>query len=186
MHNNTIYLAFLRGINVGGNKKVPMAEWKTLLKDLGYTDPITILNSGNAIFKAPETPTEELENAIAEALEAHFGFPVPTIVRRYADLHALYESDPFAAEEVTKSIRLYISFLKEEPGSDPEPLPWQSEDGSYRILARHGREILSVLDVGVTGTPKAMEMLEKSYGKGITTRNWNTLHRIEKKVTTLK
>ncbi|MEX0289587.1 MAG: hypothetical protein AB3N14_10805, partial [Flavobacteriaceae bacterium] len=62
-------------------------------------------------------------------------------------------------------------------------LTWDSEDGAYRILEHQNKNILSVLDLSVSQTPKAMEILEKAYGKQqITTRNWKTIERIVKKL----
>ena len=86
--------------------------------------------------------------------------------------------------EVTKDTRLYISFLPEERQADLT-IPWTSEDGSFRILKKEGRNIFSTLDLSLSKTPKAMEILEKTYGKDMTTRNWNTIARILKKAESL-
>ena len=62
-------------------------------------------------------------------------------------------------------------------------MPWSSPDNSFHILEKRGKDILSVLDLSKSKTPKAMEILEKTYGKSnITTRNWKTILRIEKKL----
>lgn len=175
------YIAFLRGINVGGHHKVPMAELRTEMEKLGFENVITILNSGNIIFDGPSDTPENIEKILSAHLQKVFGFAIPTMVRTADMILALLQADPFSNEQVTKDIRLYISFLR----SDKEAglsIPWSSEDGSYRILDKRDKMIISVLDVSVTKTPKAMEALEKNYGKDITTRNWNTIKRIEKKL----
>ncbi|MEM6841093.1 MAG: DUF1697 domain-containing protein [Bacteroidota bacterium] len=181
MNNTNQYIAFLRGINVGGHKKVPMADLRKRIETLGFTQVTTILNSGNVIFSAPEGEKVTLEAAIAKDLERFFGFPVPVLVRRAEVISHLLEADPFQNIEVTKDIRLYVSFLKEEPFT-PITLPWSTEDSSYRILEVKDRAVCSVLDLSVTQTPKGMEALEQLFGKNITTRNWNTLVRITKKL----
>ena len=174
-------VAFLRGINVSGHHTLPMARLKEEMISLGYQNPITILNSGNVIFEAEESSTTKIESQLASHLESVFQFPVPTIVKSISTIESLLGADPFDGIEVTKDTRLYISFLMTDPNPDL-PIPWESEDGSYRILSSMENCILSVLDLSKSQTPKAMEILEKKYGKNITTRNWNTLLRIEKKL----
>lgn len=175
------YVAFLRGINVGGHHKVPMADLRAEMAKLKCENILTILNSGNVIFDTPEKEADALEEKLASHLEKAFGFPIPTIVRSVAVIEDLLKNDPFEGIELTKERRFYISFLQKEVEAEID-LPWESEDGSYLILEKRGKNIISLLDISVTKTPQAMDALEKMYGKGITTRNWNTLKRIEKKI----
>ncbi len=175
------YIALLRGINVGGHHKVPMAELRTEFEQIGFENITTILNSGNIIFEAKVGNTDDIENTICTHLENHFHFPIPTIVRTTETIHDLFLSQPFEKVTLTKDIRLYISFLKSDTKSDLK-LPWTSEDGSYKIISKRDKNILSILDLSVSQTPKAMEALEKHFGKDITTRNWNTIEKIEKKL----
>ncbi len=177
----TQYIAFLRGINVGGHKKVPMAELRKRMEALGFAQVITILSSGNVIFTASDSEEITLEADIAKELEQSFGFPIPVLVRKAETVAHLLESNPFQEIKVTKDMRLYVSFLKEEPPNLPT-LPWANEDSSYRILEVKDRIVCSVLDLSITQTTKGMEALEQQFGKDITTRNWNTLLRIAKKL----
>ncbi|MFH6603110.1 DUF1697 domain-containing protein [Maribacter algicola] len=177
----TTYVAFLRGINVGGHHKVPMAELKKEMTKMGFTNVETLLNSGNVLFDSEENRLMDLEKGISDRLEKTFGFPIPTLIRNIDLIHDLLNEDPFKNIVVTKDIRLYVSFLNIDV-KDPTPLPWSSEDGSYEILSRQDKTVLSVLDVSRSGTPQAMQALELFYGKDITTRNWNTIKRIEKKL----
>lgn len=176
-----LYVAFLRGINVGGHHKVPMADLRQEMEKLGYRKVTTLLNSGNIIFDAPADDPDHLEKTISGHLEKVFGFPIPTLVRKAKTLEELYNEDPFQKIEVTKDIRLYVSFLKNSPSMDL-PLPWASTDHSYRILKVRDKTILSVLDLAVSNTPKAMEALERFFGREITTRNWKTVERVMKKL----
>jgi len=93
------------------------------------------------------------------------------------DISELINRNPFKNVKVTKDIRLYISFVKEKTMPDIQ-LPFSTEDGSFRILEVWDQTIVSVVDLTNTKTTKAMEILEKFFGKNITTRNWNTLNRI--------
>lgn len=175
------YIAFLRGINVGGHHKVPMALLRKEMENLDFENVETLLNSGNIIFDGLPDDLEDLEHRISEHLEKVFGFPIPTIIRKSEMINRLLEKDPFRDVKLTKDIRLYVSFLKNKTEIDLE-LPWTSEDGSYKIIANNENTILSVLDLSVTKTPQAMDILRQHCGADITTRNWNTLKRIEKKL----
>ncbi len=102
-------------------------------------------------------------------------------MRSASELGALIDSDPFKDIEVTKDTRLYVSFLWEKTEVELK-MPWSSEDNSFQILAIADRTIITVLDLSIANTPKAMGGLEKIYGKKMTTRNWNTIMRIGKKL----
>lgn len=71
------YVVLLRGVNVGGNHRVPKAELKTVLEELGFRDVTVYINSGNAVFSSDDEPDASV---VQQALEAHFGFPIPTLV----------------------------------------------------------------------------------------------------------
>ena len=171
------YILLLRGINVGGNKKVPMPELKALLEKQGLNEVKTILNTGNALFKGKEQEVEALENQLENSLEKHFGFNIPCILRRKEDIESLVAADPFKGIDVVKTTRLYISFLKKDVQSRLT-LPYSSADSSFRILLKDGRTIASVLELAYAKTPDAMKILEQEFGKGITTRNWNTVQKL--------
>jgi len=173
------YVALLRGINVGGHKKVPMADLKALMAELGFDDVKTLLNSGNVIFSGPESETQLVEKQLAEAVEEKFGFAVPILVRHAEQLMAIEQLDPFQQIDVTKDIRRYVSFLKSKPDHAPD-LPWESDDGSFKIVSETDGAVFSVLDLSIAGTPDAMKALEQLYGKDITTRNWKTAEKIIK------
>ncbi len=175
------YVAFLRGINIGKHHKVPMAELRKEMEKLGFEKVVTLLNSGNVVFDAVESDIEMLQKKVTEHLEKAFGFPIPTILRTSKTIRELLSNDPFKGIDLTKDIRFYASFLQKDRVINLE-LPWVSGDNSYRIIHVSKKTILSILDLSVSTTPKAMKILEEYFGKGITTRNWNTIKRIEKKL----
>lgn len=71
------YVALLRGINVGGNHKVPKAELKSVLESLGFENVVIYINSGNAVFSYDDIP---VASDVQMALETHFGFSIPTLI----------------------------------------------------------------------------------------------------------
>lgn len=71
------YVALLRGVNAGGNNRVPRAEFQAVLESLGFYDVIIYINSGNAVFSSDTKPSA---GKVQQALEAHFGFSIPTLL----------------------------------------------------------------------------------------------------------
>lgn len=172
------YVALLRGINVGGNKKVPMADLKKALEALKYKDVKTLLASGNVVFDAPEKDPKKVIATLEKKLEATFGFTIPVILRTHEHLQKLNKANPFKGIQVTDNTRLYVSFLSEKPATKLK-IPYTSPDGNYRILLAADSEVISVLEVTPDhGTIDAMSILEKEFGKKITTRNWNTIQKL--------
>ena len=107
----TTYAGFLRGIYVGGHKKVPVGELRQLMADLGWSDVRTYLQSGNAVFTTGESaPGPRLERALAD----HFGFEVRCLVRTAAELRAVADACPYPAAELDPA-KLLVLFLEEEP-----------------------------------------------------------------------
>jgi uncharacterized protein (DUF1697 family) len=186
------YVAFLRGINVGGNHKVPMAELRQKLIDWGCENVKTILNSGNVIFDIRDDnslpPTSErdgvrgqfhtnLESTLESYLSDCFGFPIPVMVRTMEEMNSLVQSNPFKHIAVHTDLRLYVSLLKTKPDTKIS-LPYISEDESFQILAVRNSDVISVVDLSKGKTVNGMNDLEKLFGKNITTRNWNTINKI--------
>ena len=170
------YVALLRGINIGPHKKVPMSELKELFQGLGFTGVTTLLNTGNVIFDSTKTSVRRLPDIESTILE-RFGFPVSVQVHPRALFDAIVEADPFRRVRVMPDTRLYVSFVGSSQKSGPS-LPHSSLDGALRVIAKEGAAVFSVLDLSKAGTPDAMAVLERAFGKDITTRNWNTVQKI--------
>ena len=179
------YVAFLRGINVGGHHKVPMQDLRDLLINMGFHRVDTVLNTGNVLFESTISDSTILEEKMAEQLQATFGFAIPVTIRTAEQIQQLLKTDPFQNISLTKDIRWYVSFLY-TPTQIALKIPWSTPDNAYTIIAQTDRMVLSVLDVSITKTPKGMEVLEQHFGKEMTTRNWNTIQRIGKKLNTKK
>lgn len=107
------YVALLRGINVGGHRKVPMAELRSLASDLGCESATTHLNSGNLIFSADTSP-RELITRLEQGIFDRFGFAVPVVVRDTAQLDAALTRNPFR-ERDPKQVQ--FAFLAATPDS---------------------------------------------------------------------
>ena len=88
-----VYVALLRGINVGGNRKVEMQKLKAFFESLGCTNVSTYINSGNVIFESFE-PVKELLSKVPSGLEKTFGFEIPTLVKSAKEIAVITEAIP--------------------------------------------------------------------------------------------
>ena len=90
-----VFVGFLRGINVGGHRKIKMDELKDVLISIGLVNPVTYLQSGNIIFESDELNTAALEHIIEESIKVNFGFEVPVIVYSKQDFESIFLNNPF-------------------------------------------------------------------------------------------
>ncbi|CAN5142122.1 DUF1697 domain-containing protein [soil metagenome] len=174
------YVAFLRGINVGGNAKVSMDELKEVFSELGFRDVKTILNSGNVIFSSDEKNDLTIQQKIDKVVEQKFGRPIRNLVRSLSEIEQLIEADPFKGIEVTKDTRLYVTFLSEKHSMlKPDLAKIISEGVSITRVTE--KEVCSVIIITPEkNTTDLMGFIEKVFGKNVTTRNWNTILKVVK------
>src|SRR3954454_2877015 len=108
------YVALLRGINVGGNKKVAMADLRALLSGLGYTNVRTHLQSGNAVLTSPSRDPQQLAGKIENRIQNRLGMTVRCLVRNRAEFRAVTDGNPLA-DVATDGSRMLALFLSEAP-----------------------------------------------------------------------
>ncbi|WP_406174670.1 DUF1697 domain-containing protein [Streptomyces sp. NBC_00996] len=175
----TTYAALLRGINVGGAKKVPMAELRTLIEGLGLTDVRTYLQSGNAVFSSDHGDEESLAAELARAIEKHFGFTVGVLVRDHAYLKAVREACPFPAAEL-EAKQLHATYFSGPV--DDERFASVDQSAFLPEEFRLGDRVLYLYAPDGLGRSKLAATLSKPrLLKGITatSRNWNTVVKLE-------
>ncbi|MEX0312788.1 MAG: DUF1697 domain-containing protein [Allomuricauda sp.] len=107
------FIAFLRGINVSGQKKIKMADLKYQLEENGFCNVQTYIQSGNLVFESDEIDSGKLANALNKTILSAFGFDVPVLVLTSENLEEILRANPFADEPDKKS--LYYVLLKTEP-----------------------------------------------------------------------
>jgi len=170
------YVALLRGVNVGG-VIVKMDKLKKSFEALGFTEVKTLLASGNVLFTATAASESTLVSKIEKKLAADFGRNIGVLVRKIEELRRLAEAEPFAGIKITPQTRLFVTFLSEKNKSSLK-IPYETPDKNCRIIRANDREVCSVLTS--YRTVDLMGMLEKEFGRKITTRNWNTIEKILK------
>jgi len=172
------YVALLLGINVGGNRKVPMGDLRKMFEDMEFENVKTLLNSGNVVFESSDSNIERLKEKIKTGLKKTFGFEVFIILVFIKKLQKLVAKDPFKNISFTPNTRLYVTFLSEKLHSSLK-IPYESQDQGFKILEIVDNAVISVLELSEENkTTDAMNILGKEFGKKITTRNWNTVKKI--------
>jgi len=162
------YVAFLRGVSPM-NAKMP--ELKRCFEGAGFTNVKTVLASGNVVFDARPAPESALERKAELALAKKLGRTFYTIARSVETLRELLDADPYASFRLPQNAKRVVTFLREPHGKQVS-LPLEV-DGA-RILAMKGREIFTAYVPSPRG-PVFMTLIEKTFGKNVTTRTWDTV-----------
>ncbi|MDX3798633.1 DUF1697 domain-containing protein [Streptomyces sp. AK04-3B] len=171
----TTYAALLRGINVGGNRKLPMAELRALLEELGHGDVRTYLQSGQAVFSSTRGDEESLAAGLTAAIEKHFGFAVDVLVRDHAYLRAVADACPFPAADL-EAKQLHATYFSgpvdEERFAGIDRAALLPEE--FRL---GDRALYLYTPVGLGRSRLAEQLARPRVNKGLiaTTRNWNTV-----------
>lgn len=165
-------IAILRGINVGGKRKVLTNDLKSLCEKLGLEQTQTYIQSGNLIFNS-DKQNSELEEILEKAISERFEFEVPVIVRNSKELKITAKRNPFFDQQVDIN-HLHLTFLKEKPGKESldkiqssnfEPDKFKIDENDVFIYCE-GKYHQSKL---------SNNFFEKKLKVGATTRNWKTV-----------
>ncbi len=170
------YVAFLRGINVGGTSVIKMAELRKAFESLGFTQVKTVLASGNVIFEAPRKAASMLVRDIQHGVGQRMGRDITAIVRPLEDLRKLAESGPFEGMESKPGDRLFVTLVSRVA---PEAKNHEVSGRGFEILSYSDGIICSVLheEPGV-GAVQLMSAIEREFGSNVTTRSWETMQKI--------
>lgn len=170
------YVAFLRGI-MPVNPNMRNVKLKEVFENLGYTDVISVIASGNIIFESSEKSNSELESSIEQAIQENLQFKGTTVIRSKAQLEAMVERDPFHGLGHSRASYLNVTFLK-NPSDKKFKFPYQVPDRAYTLVGADDGALFSVTDLERDGTPDLMVWLERNFGRDITTRTWKTVMRV--------
>ena len=159
-------VVLLRGVNVGGHHRLPMADLRTLLEGLGCSDVATYLQSGNAVVHTP-LGARELAARVEQELREELDLPVAVLTRTAAELDAVVAANPLDADPTL----LHVVFLsgRLDPGFlDPEDLlPDRVEVGDRVLYVRYAG--------GSQSSPFAKVLSSKRFPLVATARNWRTV-----------
>lgn len=165
------YAAFLRGVSPM-NAKMP--ELKKAFEAAGFTDVKTILSSGNVVFSARAASATSLQRKAEAAMEERLGQAFLTIVRPMDALREMLASNPYGVFRLHPAAKRIVTFLRERP-TRKLALPMEFEGA--RILSMTGGEIFGAYVPNPKG-PVFMALIEKTFGKELTTRTWETVAKV--------
>jgi uncharacterized protein (DUF1697 family) len=167
------YVAFLRGV---GPMNAKMPELRRAFELAGFADVKTVLASGNVVFSAPPASEAVLQRGAEAAMKKHLGHAFLTIVRPVDELRRMLAADPYKPYYLKPGSKRVVTFLRGTPKATLG-LPIESDDS--RILHRRGREVFSAYVSNPRG-PAFMALIEKTLGKNVTTRTWETVTKVAK------
>jgi uncharacterized protein (DUF1697 family) len=170
------YVALLRGINVGKAKRVAMADLRTLLGGLGYTEIRTVLNSGNVVMTGPESDPAGQAAKIEAAIAERVGFTSRTVVLTVDELRTIIAGHPFA-DVATNGSRMmayvYISPVDPAQVLGHEVVPEDPDRARLGVRAAY-----QWCPDGLMAAPDIGGYLAKQLGVDVTSRNWNTITKL--------
>ncbi len=170
------FIALLRGVNVGKAKRVPMADWKALMSDLGYANIRTLLNSGNAVFEAKgKTSATRHAANIRKAILDDLGVDAAVIVKSADELQRIAAGNPWTGEAPDAS-RLLVAFAPDATTLRALAPIADSVRGTDRFHIGAEAAYLWCPD-GILESAAANAMLGKP-GRAVTTRNWATVGKL--------
>jgi len=172
-----VYVAMLRGINVGGHKRIRMDQLRISFEALGFERVSTYIQSGNVVFKVAKGSPARLGKNIEERIVSDFGFSASVIVRTSAELSEIIAANPFLKQRGIDHEKLHVTFLSEIPAA-----PALKKLAEFTVAPDQsrcvGREIFLHLPNGFSASSLWKVPWEKALAVVTTTRNWRTVNAI--------
>jgi len=151
-----------------------MPKLKKCFERAGFKNVVTVLSSGNVVFDAPATLTKALELHLEKAMSLQLKKKFPTVVRAQSFLQKMIKKDPFKKWKLADDEKRVVTFLKNKTKRGVKlPAP---RDGA-RILVAAGTEVFTGYRTSSKG-PVFMVLIEKTFGKDVTTRTWETVKKV--------
>ena len=172
-----VYVAMLRGINVGPHKRIKMDLLRESFGALGFERVKTYIQSGNVVFQAGKASSAALGKKIEARIESDFGFSASVIVRTSAELGEIIAANPFLKQRGVDHEKLHVTFLSEPPAA-----PALKKLAEFTVAPDQsrclGREIFLHLPNGFSASSLWKVPWEKALAVVTTTRNWRTVNAI--------
>jgi|SRR5467141_2291308 len=170
-----VYIAMLRGINVGGQKLVKMEKLRSSFVSLQFKQVITYVQSGNVIFDASKAPSTKLSELIRERISGDFGFQIPVVLRTVVGMKKIVHDNPFLKDTKIDHSKLHVTFLSQLPATANNGRldGLDSDPDQFRV---RGQEIYLYCPNGYGRSKLSNNAIEKLLGVEATTRNWKTVN----------
>ncbi|MFK9092055.1 DUF1697 domain-containing protein [Bacillus salipaludis] len=172
----TIYIALLRGINVGGHHKIKMVDLKSLLETMGLQKVKTYIQSGNVLFESEEEE-KQLSHRLEAEISTTFGFPVPVVLRTSEEFEQIIRDCPFSTDTLKEGESVQIAFLADKPSED-----CINHLGSYKTdmeeYSIEGKNVYLFFRQSIRDSKLAAQL--PKLGVPATVRNWKTVIKLGK------
>jgi len=168
-------VALLRGVNLGGNKRVPMAELRRLVEELGFTDARTLLNSGNVVFTARANQVRGAAGRIAKAIADELGVSTTVTVLTEVEIRAIIDENPLAAIADNPSRMLIGVFAAPEARAKAQALTSRSWSPEAMVVGSRAAYLWCANGIGAGEVAFA---LDRALKEGVTARNVATLTKL--------
>jgi uncharacterized protein (DUF1697 family) len=170
-----IYIAMLRGINVGGHKRIKMDQLRASFEALGFESVKTYIQSGNVVFKTAKSSASGLSKRIEERILKDFGFSASVISRSSDEIERTIANNPFLKKPGIDPEKLHVTFLSEAPA--PAAMKKLADLTAAPDLCHWlGKEIHFYLPNGVSNSVLMKSPVDKILAVVTTTRNWKTVN----------
>jgi uncharacterized protein (DUF1697 family) len=170
-----VHIALLRGVNVGGAKKVPMLELRELARSLGFGNPRTLLNSGNLVYAAHGKPPEEAAIALEQGILQRMKVSTRVVVVSAVELDLIIEENTIDDDDVDPS-RLFVSIWRDAYDRNVL-LPLLEQDWGPEQLHVGSRAAYQHAPEGSTES-ELVDAVAKLLGDRVTARSWNTIGKL--------
>lgn len=171
------FIALLRGINVGGHNRVPMADLRSECGKFGWADVQTYIQSGNVLFNA-ETTADRVEHELEGLVERRFGLSVPVLARTAEDWSAYIPGNPFPEASKAEPKLVMLALSKAASKEDAEAgLRERAVDGER--IARVGDVLWIHFRQGAGKSKLSPGLVDRLVGSPVTMRNWRTVLKLE-------
>lgn len=171
-----VYIALLRGINVGGNNKIDMKLLKQTFERVGMNDVVTYINTGNIIFSSESLSKDELSKILEEAIHNDFGLQIKVMVRSVDDVREIMNAIPDTWKN-DKEMSSDVMFLWEEVDDESVLENLVMKPNIDTVTYTPGAILWSVDKENITKSGKSKIIGTKLY-KQMTVRNVNTARKI--------
>jgi uncharacterized protein (DUF1697 family) len=169
-------ISMLRGVNVGGHNLINMAALRALYESLGFSQPLTYVQSGNVVFLTKERGEARVAKRIEDAIEQKFGFRPGVILRTSAEMRDVIARNPFAKRSGIEPAKLLVSFLSSELAPEAREAILKIKVGPEQVKVEP-RELYIYFPDGM-GRSKLPPLLDRAQKKTATGRNWNTVSKL--------
>ena len=165
------YIVLLKGINVGGHKKIPMAELRQLMTNNGFQEVHTYIQSGNIILKTNENEIYKIEDRISKSILDYFGFEVSVLVKTRKELQRIFDESPFSQDKKKAS---YFMMLHNTPDETAV------KEASEKIYEGEEYQIINdciyyFYEKGLGQSKFNVNFFERRFKTFTTARNYNTM-----------